>query len=306
MADVQKDLRLYYNGVDITRSVDILECTVRDVSRRESDCLNLLVDHAEKWFSWGVQKNDTLRITRSGYDTKTMYLNTLRPEDGRYRIYATGSKSVQNDPRWASYENRTLAAILGSCAGESGMGVKLCGVSGEILYEYLTREYMRAADFAEQLLNREGAVLKCMDGKYTAIGIEWAQKIGAKHQVNIGGERFETHYTDKRDMNWGAVEITTPFGSGKAGGGKGNVARVITDLPVTSNAQAFRWARGILMNHNRQNEVLEIEMDFNPGYTAMVRIDVNSKTETGGQWIIDEVTHDLLHGSSKAILFRCI
>ena len=116
--EVQKDLKLYYNGKDITKDVDILECVVRDVSGRESDCLNLLVDHADKWFKWGVEKNDVLRVTRAKYDSKALYLNTIVPEEGAFRIFATGTKCTPFPAKWESYEKKTLAAIMGTCAGE--------------------------------------------------------------------------------------------------------------------------------------------------------------------------------------------
>lgn len=306
MANVQKDLKLFYNGKDITKSVDILECIVRDVSREESDCAKLLVDHAEKWFAWGVGKNDTIRVTRSGYDTKTMYLNTIVPEEGAFRLYATGAKCAPFPEKWAYYENQTLATIMGACAGEGGMGSQQTGISGGILYDYLLRENMTAMGFVEQLLNREGAVLKCLDGKFVAIGIEYAQKLKSLQTINIDNVKFETKYTDRRDMNWGSVEILTPEGSGKATSGKGETARILSDIQVADNAQALRWAKGILTHHNRMNEILEIEMEFNPGYTAMVRVDVNSRNDTAGQWIVDQVEQDVVMGVSRARLFRCV
>lgn len=307
MANSQKDLRLFYNGKDITESVDILECVVRDVSRNESDCLNLLADHAEKWFKWGVKKNDTLRVKRSGYDTKTMYLNTVVPEEGNFRIYATGSKCTPFPVKWESYEKRTLGAIMGACAGEGDMGSRQIGISGGILYEYLLRENMSAPVFLEQLINREGAIMKSLDGKFCAIGIAYAQGLKSTHTVRIGNKLADAQYTDRRDKSWSSVTIDTPFGKGSAVDGKSiGKSRIITDIAVDNDAQAKRWAKGILLCHNRQNEILTVETDFNPGYTAMVRVDVDCSTELRGQWIVDEVEQDLVSGRSKAKLFRCI
>ena len=307
MANVQKDLRLFYNGKDITESVDILECFVRDVSRKESDCLNLLVDHAERWFTWGVQKNDTMRVTRSGYDTKTLYLNTIVPEEGAFRIYATGSRCAPFPAKWESYEKKTLGAIMGACAGEGGMGSQQNGISGGILYEYLLRENMSAPTFLEQLVNREGAVLKSLNGKFCAIGIGYAQGLKCMHTVQVGSKLAEAQYTDRRDQSWSSVTIDTPFGKGSAvDRGSDGKARLLTEITVDNDAQAKRWAKGILLCHNRQNEILTVEMDFNPGYTAMVRVNVDSRTETKGPWIVDEVEHDLVMGRTKAKLFRCI
>ena len=307
MADVQRDVTLFYKGEDITDSVDIIECVCRDVSGGESDCLNLKVDHADRWFRWGTQKNDTIRVTRSGYDTKTLYLNTIIPEDGAYRIYATGAKSVPFPARWQSFEKKTLSAIMGLCAGECGMGARQFGMSGGIMYEYLLRNNMSAPAFLEQLLSREGAVLKSLDGSYTAIGIPYAQGIAPKHVMELEDEQMDSEDIDRRDLSWSSVQIRTMFGSGTArDSSTSGQGRVITDITVDNDAQAYRWAKGILLTHNRQSEILNIEMDFNPGYTAMVRVDVKSRTDANGRWIVDTVEQNLLDGRTKAKMLRCV
>ena len=71
---------LIYQGVDITQDVDMVECVHTDVSGGACDCLSIKLDHAEKWFGWGPEKNDTIQILRNGYDTGTLYLNTVAPE----------------------------------------------------------------------------------------------------------------------------------------------------------------------------------------------------------------------------------
>lgn len=307
MAQVQADVSLIYQGTDITDEVDIIECVCRDTSGRESDCLNLKVDHADRWFRWGPQKNDTLRVLRNGYDSGTLYLNTVIPEDGAYRIWATGAKSVPYPTRWQAFENKTLAAIMGTCAGELGMGARQSGVSGGITYEYLLRENLSAPVFLEMLANREGAVLKALGGSYVAIGVTYAQGLPAMHEMELDDDQLDSEYIDRRDRNWSSVTIKTPFGTGTARDSAANgQSRIITDMTVDSGAQAYRWAKGILTLHNRQSETLKIEMDFNPGYTAMVRIDVKSQTDAAGQWIIDETEQNLLDGRTKAKLYRCI
>lgn len=307
MAQTQGDVTLIYEGTDITEDVDIIECVCRDVSGGEADCVNLKVDHAEKWFRWGPQKNDKIRVARSGYDTKTMYLNTVVPEDGAYRIYATASKSVPFPKRYQAFEKMTLSAVMGLCAGECGMGAKQYGLSGGILYEYLLRDNMSAPVFLQQLAQREGAALKALDGSYTAIGIGYAQGIAAMHEMQLDDDQLDSEYIDRRDLSWGSVEIKTMFGHGIArDSGSGGMNRVITDIPVDNDAMAYRWAKGILLSHNRQSEILNIEMDFNPGYTAMVRINVKSNTDANGKWIIDQVEQNLLDGRTKARMLRCV
>ena len=307
MAEVQKDVRLYYQGVDITDEVDIIECVMQDRSGAAADCLNLKVDHADEWFRWGTQKNDKIRVTRAGYDSKTMFLNTIVPEDGAYRIYATGTKAVPFAARWQAFEKMQFQAIMAGCAGECGMGFGSWGVNaGE--YRYLMRQNESAPVFMERLANREGAVLKSMDGRFTAIGILYAQGLQAMHTVELEDDQLDSEYIDRRDLSWSGVEIRSLFGNGKAkdatAGGAQN--RVITDLCVEDDATAYRWAKGILMNHNRQSEILNLTMDFNPGYTAMVHIKVSSQTDAKGDWVIDRVEQDLLNGRTKARMLRSV
>ncbi|MBR3740564.1 MAG: hypothetical protein IKN04_08900 [Clostridia bacterium] len=307
MVKVQKDISLIYEGVDITDDVDIMECVCRDVGGGEADCLNLKVDHADKWFRWGPKKNDKIRVKRSGYDTKTLFLNTVVPEDGAYRIYATASKSVPFPQKWQAFEKKTLSAILSVCAGECGMGAKLYGLDGGMTYEYLLRDNMSSPVFMQQLANREGAILKALDGNYTAIGVQYAQGLTPMHEMELDDGQLDSEYIDRRDMSWQSVAIKTMFGSGEARDSSANgQSRILTDITVDNDAMAYRWAKGILLMHNRQSEILNIEMDFNPGYTAMVRINVKSRTDAAGQWIIQEAVQNLLDGRTKAKMLRCV
>ncbi len=303
----QAKVRLIYQGTDVTDDVDIIECVHNDVCGRESDCLNIKVDHADKWFRWGPQKNDTLQVKRSGYDSGTLYLNTILPEDGAYRILATSAKCVPFPPKWQSFKKKTLSAIMATCAGECGMSAKQSGINGGILYQYLLRNNISTPVFLETLTNREGAVLKTLGGSYVAIGVEYAQGLSPMHEMNLDDKQTDSKYIDRRDMRWSSLQIATPYGSGSATDSAADgPSRTISDIPVDDAAQAKRWARGILTMHNWQAESLEIEMDFNPGYTAMVRINVKSRTDANGNWIIYKVRQDLLNGRTKAAMHRCL
>lgn len=303
---ISPEITLYYEGVDITDSVDILECVHKDVSCGARDYLNLKVDHAAKWLLWGPKKNDTIRVMRSGYDSKALYLNTVVPEDGAYRILATGAKAVPFAPRWQSFENMTYGAIMAKCASECGMGAKQFGIPNP-LFEYLLRENTSAPAFAEALANREGAVLKSMGGNFVSIGVEFAQGLTVTHEIELDRDQMSSKYIDRRDLSWSSVEIKTPFGCGRAVDlAATGQSMTITDIPVDNDAQAKRWSRGLLLMHNRQSEIMELSMDFNPVYTAMMPVDILSSTEANGHWIIHEVEQDLMNGRTKAKLFRCI
>lgn len=301
------DVRLIYEGTDITEDVDIIECVCRDVSNGESDWVNLKVDHARNWIRRKPQKNDKIQVLRSGFDSKTLFLNAILMEDGAFRIIATGAKCKPFPARWQSYENKTLSSIMNQCAGELGMGAKMYGINGSISYDYLLRKNKIAPKFLEELCALEGAALKTLDGNYVAIGIEYAQNIPAKHEIELSADQADAAWIDRRDNAWACVQIKTPFGSAIARDKNATgMTQVITDVTVDNDAQAYRWAKGILMAHNRSCELLKIESEFNPGYIAMGRIDVTGETNANGEWIIREAEHDMVDSKSRIIACRCI
>ena len=87
-------MRLIYEGKDITQYADVRKCVHRDVSFGRSDSLELELEHAAIWHSWNPQQDDRLQVMHDGYDTGSLYLNTILPEKGRYRILATSLPSA--------------------------------------------------------------------------------------------------------------------------------------------------------------------------------------------------------------------
>ena len=299
---------LYYEGADIADDVDVKKCIYTDVSGGRRDMLEIEFEYSEKWFGWQPQRDDTIRAVLDGLDTGILYVNTVLPEQGRYRIIATGAKSGARRAATASFENRTLGAIMAICAGECGMEQGLYGISAGNIYPYMLRENEAATAFIDRLMIMEGGRLKCMNGKLRGIGIEYAQSQTATQRIEIDSTQLQARYQRREDMKYSGITVMSPFARASAydSSAGGSNHPVITTLPAMDNAQAGRWARGILMNHNRQAEELNISMEFNAGLTAFARIDIESDTDADGEWVVDEAEHDLVTMKSTARFFRNI
>lgn len=301
-------MKVFYQGRDITKDVDVRKCLYTDVSGGRRDLMDIEIEYSEKWFGWQPDADDRIRVTQGGLDTGELYVNAVLPEQGKYRIIATGAKSAARRRAFQSFEGKTLGAIMGLCAAECGMSQGLYGISAAIEYQYLLRENEEAAAFMDRLLIYEGGRLKCTNGKLRGIGIEYAQERPAGHEIEIDSRQMQAMYLRREDMKWAGVTIRTPFAEASAydSAAGGSNHPVITDLPVKDAAQAGRWARGLLMAHNRQAEELTIGTELNAGLMALERIDIASETDAGGNWIVDEATHDLILMKSRARLLRCI
>lgn len=301
-------MRLYYQGIDITGSVDIVRCTHRDVSGGRCDSLEIELENAEDWFRWKPERGDVLEAAMDSYSTGKMYLNTILPYEGRYRILATSMPAAMRQKKSQLYYDTRLRDIMAICAAECGLDYASFGVDTEVRYPCIVRYAEGATAFLSGILKREGAVLKTWNGRLTAIGIEYAQNLEDAINIEIRADQPGMHYERRDDIKLGSISVQTPYanGSGYDTGVPYGPEKVIPDLPADSDVQAARWARSLLLMHNRTGEKLDIESQFAPGWTAMTRANISGGTDADGEWLFDEVTHDFMQEKSTAKLLRCI
>ena len=295
-----------YEGKDITSYIDVKKCIHRDVSGGRSDCAEIECEHSGRWFGWEPKTGDKIRIIQDNYDSGILYINTILPEGGRYRMLATSAPGNAGVMRWQGFREMTLGEIMRACAAELNMDWGLYGIHENHKYPYLMRRNEGWLAFLDRLMEMEGAVLKCVNGKITGIGIEYAQALEASQTITISSTQDGALYRNMEATKLASITISTPYAQGSAADASaaGRAEITISDLPAMDNIQAKRWARGLLISRNRQAERLEIETDLNTSLTAMTRIDIDGDTPASGKWLVDEVEHDLKGQRSSAQLLR--
>lgn len=302
-------MELIYEGTDITGSVDIRECVYRDTALGRSDALELELEHPEAWYGWGSQTDDRLRVRHGGLDTGTLYLRAILPENGRYRIWAAGVPAAAQRKVWRAYEQMTIGQILRACAAECGMDAALYGVDGSLAIPFLLRKNEGSAALLNRLLRWEGAALKAYNGRYIGIGISYAQGLTAAETLRLRVGQRGVEHVRKNGARYAGMTVKTPYAEASAEDAdtKGGDRPAFTGLPAADVLTAGRWARGLLLQNNRAAETLRIAgMDLRPKLTALSRVDVDGNADLSGQWIADEVEHDLKNEKTTVSLLRCI
>lgn len=301
-------MTIYYQSTDITNMVQTRDCIFREASGGRLDSLELVFENAAGWYRWGPQEDDEIVVNHNAYDTGTMYLNTILPEDNSFRIIATSLPCRARKRVTRSYVEKTLGDIMRACAVSDGMDYRLYGIESEIVIPYIEQNDESSAAFLNRLMTLEGGVLKIINGRYTAIGIEYAQALTPHQIIKLDAEQRNSQY-QRSGQSWKTATLMTPWATVTAT--DKNVREdhprvVLCNYPARNSAQAGRWARGLLLNHNRQCERLRIESDFNQGFVPMTRIDVESTTDAQGEWLIEDVEHDFINLASTANMCRCV
>ena len=301
-------MNIIWQGTDITGYVMVKNAVARDTCGGRCDGLDIEFENAESWYRWGPKEDDEIRITQDGWDSGILYLNTIAPGDGKYRVIATSLPCKARQKQWDSFENRNIEEILRRCAAQTGMKFQTYGMDGTIRIPYIMRENEGCAAFLNRLATLEGAKLKCVNGRYTMIGLEYAQQLSPIAEITIAPDQDGIDYR-KSGAKEKSLIVITPYAKGTASDddvSENKSAREITEYPALNDIQAARWARNLLTEKNRKCETLTINAAFYPAWTSMCRIDVGGGTDADGEWLMEDVEHDLINGRSRAIMHRCI
>lgn len=300
-------MNIYYNGTEISGLVQTKSCIVRD-SANKADSLVIEFGNAGSWYAWKPQEDDRIVVEQDGYNSGIMYVNTIIPEDGNFKIVATSLPCRSREKRSKSYINKTIEEIIRSCALDSDMDYQVYGIDTGLTIPYIERNNEGNSAFLSRLMNLEGAVLKCVNGKYTIIGIEFAQAKNAGQTIVLSSKQRGSQY--KRDgIKYKSLKIKSPYAEATATDSSVSDAGInITcdDVPVHNKLQAIRWAKNKLLIKNRQAESLTITSLYNPLITSMIRIDIEGNTDATGEWLVEDVTHDLINKETTVVMHRCI
>ena len=284
------------------------KCVVRDVVGGRCDSLEIECENALGWYRWEPREDDKIIVAHNGYDTGVMYLNTILPEDGRFRILATSLPCKVRKREYRSFSQKTIGEIMRACAIADGMDYQLYGVAPETVIPYIQRENESSASFLHRLMKLEGAALKCVNGRYVGIGYEYAQEQAAQQTVELFASHANHSYRRCGQTLYELV-VETPYANAAVHDiavPENHQRATINELPARTDAQAGRWARALLAHKNRQCESLRLDSELNVGFTPMARIDVEGDTDANGQWLIEEAEHDFIDMRSSALLRRCI
>lgn len=301
-------MRLYYSGVDITDRINIKSAVHRDVSDGRFDSLSLTFENSALWQRWKPQMDDEIELVHNGYTTGKLYLSAIAPEGDLYRAIATSGKLSARRVETMSYTGYKLGTLMEVMAQKCGMTGKLFGIDEKYTYAYLAQNHESAAHFMSRLLHMEGGVLKTVSGRLAGIGINYAQDRECLQNMRIDADMNGVKYTSLPHKKIKSIVMVSPYfrASATDTSVENGETMTICDIQTDDIATAGRWARGLLLHHNRKAEVMTIDSELNVGMTAMTRIDVASEGDVNGEWLVDEVMHDFVNGSTSTKCLRCI
>lgn len=302
-------MKLFYNGTDIYNDVSVNYCVHEMHAERQADTLVIRFNDVKGiWSKWNPADGDELRFTEGASDTGKMFIHSMKPENGLFTIRAMSMPKSGATKKSKSWEGVRFLQLANEIAGNHGLTFQNYGCTDQ-LYPYLRQE--NETDFAlfSRLCTLEGCQMLIYDGRLLAYNEQYieGQTPAGSLEVDIGGNFC---YQDNRAARYGSCEVSSGIYSGrfKAPDAKNTtVLRPDRPIPVTSNAEAARFAKGLLRNANKYGHTGQFSRSLLTGYAAasLLQLKTTKASAWDGTVFLYKVRHDYV-GNKSTLYFRDI
>ncbi|WP_040948478.1 phage late control D family protein [Gorillibacterium massiliense] len=302
-------MNIYYNGTDITSSVHPIVVQFTDNTGGKPDSLSLVfADPSGLWSQWKPMKNDTLQVKEKSFDTGVMYIDQISQQAGSFGMQALSIPLVSKTARSQGWENVRFLELVTQIAARYNLKVQTYNVSN---YLYTRVDQQDEADFAFLAYRcmLEGYVLKITN-----------QMLVVQNEADEGNRTKVTmirasdiirdfDFIDKSTDIYGACQVISQSdvqikGIFKAPDIDGAAMREF--LYVSNQAEADRWARGLLRNANKYRIMGRLTITLNTGLAAGSVLQLYGIGYFDGLYVIDCILHDLASNRSKLTIRRVL
>lgn len=299
-------IKVLYEGVDIYPDVALGRCW--DDMRGWGGMDALTADFGDTrnlWDSWGPAEGDEIEVVDGAASTGRMLVSTVRPQSSRVTIRAYPAPQSARERRCQSWERVRLYQLLADVAGRNGLSYETYGLE-DYEYDYVEQDNETDLSFLDRRLTYEGASLIVYDGKLVAYSGTWLESQDSSDQMVVRpGVDYE--FQDDSARSYGSCTVTdgSTTATFAAGDGK-NLLRVISDR-ISSQAEAERFARGLLRAENREQTRMVIETDsmlrgYAPG--TVVDLDATSAHSWSGKAVVYRMRQDYYDARCKIWLAK--
>ena len=299
-------IQILYKGTDITADVSINRCYHDMYAAGRTDTLRLRVNDVDNlWDRWAPAIGDEIAVNYGAIGTGTMFVTAATPQNGKYDIDAQAAPATGFEARDKAWRKVRLLQIGQEIAGRNGLGFQSYGVTDQ-LYAYILQS--NESDF--RFLHRRAKLEGCAFLVYNKILVLYNE---AYMEAQAPTETLEVtvdadyRYIDQRAELYGSCLIENGIytGSFETANGSARVLKPAADFYVGSNAEAARYAKGLLRAANKSCYGGFVRTRIMPGYAAASTVTLaNVRAPSwNGPVFLDHIRNDYGQGQSK-VFFR--
>lgn len=292
-------MRLKIAGVDVWNDVRVIELVHDSYAEGRADRLFVrFADPKGLWPGWGL----TVGTEISADGTGKMYVYACRAENGVFTVRAYSAPPDITERRSKSWAQVHLFQLVTEAAARHSLTPDFSQASDR-LYNYKAQENETDLGFLAALCRTEGYALLIFDGRLVIYDEHRMEMIEPAETVTIGEDGVFT-IEDRRGAGYGSARVAAGSVSGVFFAPDPVSGRVLYPdsdrLYATSNAEAARYARGLLRNANKGLLAGSFRRKYAPQISAgsTVRLLIERAPVYSGPVFITHARHDLIRNVS--------
>ncbi len=300
-------MKLLYEGIDIAGKISINRCEHETFAEKRSDQLVLRFnDAAGLWNFWNPVRGEKVQLIDGSDDTGKMFITSIVPENGLFTLRAMSMPLSGETVSSRSWENVKLFQMGQDIAAKHGLTFKTYGVTDRT-YSYIKQERLTDFEFYHRRCQLEGCAMLIYDGALIVYDEKQMEAQTPTGSIKVGDDGFFT-YNDDSAQSYSKAEVVSGKFSGSFSDAKANTSRILRPkepIECTSDAEAIRFARGLLRQANKNARTGSFHRKLSRGYAAasVVNIETSKAKAWDGKVFITRTRHDFLTGETK-IFFR--
>ena len=299
-------IQITYKGADITTDVSINRCYHDMYAAGRSDTLHLRVNDVDNmWDRWAPAVGDEIKVDYGAIGTGAMFVTAATPKNGQYDILAQAAPASGYEKRDKAWKKVRLLQIGSEISAKNGLKFASYGVTDQ-LYAYILQSNESDFHFLHRRAKLEGCAFLVYDKTLILYNEAYMEAQAAAETLEVT-EDADYSYTDNRAKLYGSclIENGQYTGNFSAGNGASRILKPAADFWVGSNAEAARYAKGLLRAANKGCCGGFARTRIMTGYAAASTVALSNVRAPSwdGTVFIDHIRNDYGKGKSK-IFFR--
>ena len=311
-------MNIIYNGTDIYNDVDLTYCVYETFSERQADTLTLrFKDEDGIWNRWNPQSEDEVQLIEGSCDTGIMFVHSTASENDAFTIRSLSLPQSKSLTRTQAWEGVRFLQIGNLIAQKHGLTFKNFGCKDQV-YPYLKQENENDFSFYSGLCTLEGYQMIVYNEQL--IVYDEAEKDSGLPEYSLDIVDNNAFAYNKRNTQYGCCEVSAggyrgKYDIGDTGGltlRPNSISDVEARVPglalsknraniqCSSDAEAARFAKGLLRYVNKYSCIGRFTTDLMTGYAAASVINItNTLANLQNEAVfIYKIRHDFVNAKS--------
>lgn len=274
---------------------------------RSDEVLLRFNDTRALWDRWSPKKGDVVAVEDGAARTGRMFVESVVPESGIYTLRAYSAPQSVREKRSKSWEKVKFLQLAGEIANRHSLILETYGIIDRT-YNYVEQNNLSDFAFLQTRCALESAAFLVYDGKLVIYDEAYMERQAPVDTISIT-QINDFEYRDEGANAYGTAEAANGsfLGTFSAPGGGDKVLRRILPLCMSGQAEADRFAKGLLREANKEAQTATIWTgsllrSYAPG--SVITLSTEGAASWDGPAFISRIRHDYVKLRSKLFLRR--